>query len=259
MQHGAAERESLLPSAGKGAGETGFAAAQPSHLECPIDAPAQLRRRHAVHARIEAQVFEDGQIGVERKLLRHVADVAADQFGCLDDVVTGDRGAAGGGMQQSAQNSNRGRFSRTVGSEKSKDFAGARLKRNAIDGGEIAETLDQVFDFNRNAVRARHAATRVESLRTASTKRSSMLGVARTISSNGISPARNRALRSGMRRSASSTNKWTASPTSTALETPSAAVSSSRTRRASDDTIDTTAPWSRDLRRAGVSQKSSRP
>src|SRR5580704_3785957 len=149
MQHSAAEREALLPSAGKGAGETGFAAAQPSHLERPIDAPAQLRRMHAVHARVEAQVFEDGEIGVERKLLRHVANVAADQFGRLNDVVAGYRGAAGGGMQQSAQNSNRGRFSGAVGSEESKDFAGARLKRNAIDGSEIAETLNQILDFNR--------------------------------------------------------------------------------------------------------------
>ena len=44
-----------------------------------------------------------------------------------------------------------------------------------------------------------------------------------------------------------------------ARDTRRRAVSSSRTRRASDDTIETTAPWSRDLRRAGVSQNSSRP
>src|SRR5208282_4173148 len=135
--------------------------------------------------------------------LRHVTDVAADQFGRLDNVVAGHDRAAGGGMQQSAQDSDRGRFSRSIGPEESGDLAGAGLKRNAVDRREIAKPLHQVFDFDRIAVRARHGAGCAESLRTASTNRSSMVGVTRTISSNGIWPPLNRAPSSRMRRSAS--------------------------------------------------------
>jgi hypothetical protein len=51
-------------------------------------------------------------------------------------------------MKQAAEDADSRRFAGTVGAEEAEDFAGAGLKRDGIDGGEVAEFFGEIFDFD---------------------------------------------------------------------------------------------------------------
>ena len=60
-------------------------------------------------------------------------------------VEAAHRGASGSGHQQSAEDADRGGFARAVRTQKSEDFAARDVERHVVDGGEIAEALDQIL------------------------------------------------------------------------------------------------------------------
>ena len=104
--------------------------------------------RDAVDAAEEVDVLFHGQVVVERKFLRHVADVLLDGFRLRGDVQPADRRAARSGLQQAAQHANGGGFARAVRAQESEDFAAADVEIDMIHGDEIAEALHQVVDFD---------------------------------------------------------------------------------------------------------------
>ena len=75
MEDGATEGQTLLPSAGEQPGHHGALLDQPGHTQnvgLPIRPPLL---GHAVNAAEKIDVLLDGQIIVERELLRHIANV----------------------------------------------------------------------------------------------------------------------------------------------------------------------------------------
>ena len=82
MQHGASQGQPLFPADGQVAGGRSARGlrAPPSGAPTPY-VPEVSFGGHAVQAGKEAQVFDDLQIVVEGKLLRHVADLLAHRFG----------------------------------------------------------------------------------------------------------------------------------------------------------------------------------
>ena len=146
MQHRAAEREALLPTAGQRRHQRLLAAAKPGHFDGEAHALAQFGARHAVDAAEEAQILLDRKVAVEREFLRHVADMFAHPFGITRDVDAGDEYAPGGRPQQAAENADRGRLAGAVGAEKPHDLAAPDAKAHVIDGDEIAEPFDQILD-----------------------------------------------------------------------------------------------------------------
>src|SRR5258708_31980543 len=78
VHDGAAERKALFPSPRQTAGDLLFLALKSGKIEHPAFFLFKLFRGHAVDAAEEIQIFRDRKIVVERKLLRHVADLLPD-------------------------------------------------------------------------------------------------------------------------------------------------------------------------------------
>ena len=99
--------------------------------------------RQAVEFAGENQVLVHGQLVVERKLLRHVADHFLDRVAFARDVVAGDPRGAFRRFENAAEHSDDGGFAGAVRPEKSEDRAARDGKADVIDGGESAEALRQ--------------------------------------------------------------------------------------------------------------------
>src|SRR5882757_7962613 len=69
VEHGAAECEALLPSAGKLSGETIEIGLKTVELDDFVHAALQAIRRQAVDAAVELKIFGDGEIVVETETL----------------------------------------------------------------------------------------------------------------------------------------------------------------------------------------------
>ena len=92
----------------------------------------------------ETEVFVYRQVGVERKLLRHVADTGLD-FGRLGgDVEAGHRAAARGRFQETAEHTDDGGFACAVGAEKTEDLSRGDIKGHTVHGYELAEKTGQL-------------------------------------------------------------------------------------------------------------------
>src|SRR5713226_7855905 len=90
MQHGAAERQTLLPSTGKLRGQTIQVRSEAVECDDLLDAALEARGFEAVDAAVELQIFGDGQIVIKTEILRHVADALAHCFGIRAYVQTFD-------------------------------------------------------------------------------------------------------------------------------------------------------------------------
>src|SRR6202790_5505878 len=143
-----AERQPLLPAAGKFAGELLFAPAKPEPLDHVARGAARVA--HAIEPRDEFQVFAHRQILVQRKALRHVADLALDLVGVAADVVAETPALAAVGRQQPAQHADGGGLAGTVGAEEAVDGAALHLHRQIMHHLAAAERLCQALDVDRN-------------------------------------------------------------------------------------------------------------
>src|SRR6266436_9219407 len=145
VQHGAAESEALLPATGKLRGQAIEVGSEAVELDNFVDAALQARWLEAVDAAVELQVFRDGQIVIETEVLRHVADMLADGFGIRADVEAFDKGGAAAERQKAGEHFDDGGFSAAVGAEEPEDFAFFDAEADVVDGGEVAETPNQMF------------------------------------------------------------------------------------------------------------------
>src|SRR5215469_4608584 len=110
VKNGAAEGQPLLPSTGKSAGESAASLGDSGHAEHVVFSFGTAFAGNAVDAAEEIDVLVDREVVIERELLRHVADGAADIVGLGGDVETVDAGASRGGSQQAAEHADGGGF-----------------------------------------------------------------------------------------------------------------------------------------------------
>src|SRR5262249_37758582 len=115
-QRAGAEREPLLPAAGKLARELLLAArkAEPLHQRTR----GWHRPRHAVETRDEFQVLAHRQVLIETEALRHVADLALDLMRLRADVVAEAGALAFVGREQPCEHADGRGLARAVGTEK---------------------------------------------------------------------------------------------------------------------------------------------
>ncbi len=146
MQQAGGERQALLPAARQRARQLVAAVVQAEPLQRRLD--PLVAAVEAEDPRGELQVFLDGQVLVEPELLRHIADVALDFVGLLDDVVAKAGAAAGIRLQQAAQHADAGGLAAAVGAEEAVDLPARHLQRQIMHDRLAVETLAQALDVD---------------------------------------------------------------------------------------------------------------
>src|SRR5689334_22824063 len=97
--------------------------------------------------RVKVYVLPNSQILIETELLRHVSDRLSN-FVCLaQDVEARNARVPCGRGYQSAEHSNQSRFTRSVRTEETKDFAVFNRQTEIIYRSHGAKPLSQSVDF----------------------------------------------------------------------------------------------------------------
>src|ERR1700693_926666 len=112
-------------------------------LQHLIDALAARRGGHAVDEGMEFEVLAPGQLVVERRVLKNEATPLAYAGGVLHDINPCHACCAGGRRQQGAQDRDRGRLARAVGSEAAEYLTTMHLEIDAAHCLKLAVALDQ--------------------------------------------------------------------------------------------------------------------
>ena len=97
---------------------------------------------------MEIHVLPGGLFVVETGILKDDAEALAGQLLLHRRIKSVELDTAAGGAQQRGQHLDGGGFAGAVGSEKSEDLTLRDIETDVIDGGEIAEDLDQIGDGN---------------------------------------------------------------------------------------------------------------
>ena len=90
MEQGAAQREALLPTAGKLTGELVQPVADADEIDHCRDPGAPIAPGKPVDTGVEIEVLVDGEVFVQPELLGHVADALSNLLGRERDVDPGD-------------------------------------------------------------------------------------------------------------------------------------------------------------------------
>jgi len=132
------------------------AVAEAVHVEASEDSVDAFFESWLVEAVEAAKVFDkflSGEAAIEGGSGGEEADVGADFFGMLDDVVAADGGCAVGGFENSGEHTEGGGFAGAVGAEEAVDFAGLAGEADVIDCFDFAalfvlEALGQGTSFD---------------------------------------------------------------------------------------------------------------
>ena len=124
---------------------------QLDRVEQFVDQPLPLFARDAVQLGVDDQVFFDAQFEIAGHRLRDDADRMAHAVGLLDHVEAVNHGRAGCRRQQRRQHADQRRLAGAVWSEQAEELAGLDAERDAFDGGEVAEFLDDVLNVDRRS------------------------------------------------------------------------------------------------------------
>ena len=149
MQQTAGDLEATLHASGVEAGLLARPIRQPDHVEQRVHAPFDLGPVQPVQDGVEAQVLLAGEVVVERQLLEHEPDARTNLVPGPHHVVAGDPGNAPAGMQERAQDGDRGRLAGAVGPEEPEQLTRLDRERDAVDGREVPEPLDEAVDLDR--------------------------------------------------------------------------------------------------------------
>ena len=104
-----------------------------------LNALFEFERRDAVRATEKAQILVNGQLAVERKLLRDIADVAPRLRARRAKVDTCNAELPRRQREQAAEHAERRRLARAIRPQKAKDLAAMDVERGVGDGREVAE------------------------------------------------------------------------------------------------------------------------
>src|SRR5205807_1386592 len=147
-EQGVGQADALAIALGQGADELATDVGQPAAVDDGLDAAAGLAAVQALDAGAEAEVFGGTHLGVERAVLRHVADAASDFERVPEDVKAVDGGGAGGGGQEAGEDAHGGRLAGAVGPEEADHTAARHVEGDVADGGVVAEKLGQLVDVD---------------------------------------------------------------------------------------------------------------
>ena len=112
-------------------------------LEQLLGAAPALGARQVEVAAVEHEVVEHGELLVELVLLRHDADPGPDLLAVAGRVHPEDPQLALGDRRDAADHAHRRRLAGAVRPEEAERLAAVDLDVDPVDGGEVAEPLDQ--------------------------------------------------------------------------------------------------------------------
>src|SRR6266508_3907141 len=92
---------------------------------------------------MEPEVLLCGEVGVQRRLLKHQANVAPNVIAFGDDVVSSHVGGARRRLSESAEHLDRGRLASAVRAEEAERLAGGHREVDAPHGLNLAVPLLQ--------------------------------------------------------------------------------------------------------------------
>ena len=145
----AGQRELLFHAAAEASGEAVLEAVHVEHAQIAAAALRDFVRRHAAQIADVADVFGDGEIGIETEGLREIAGVRAGfARGTAENL-----GRAGGGFHDAREDLKRGGFARAIGSDQAEDFAVADVEVDAAHGLERAVALPEIANANCRGLR----------------------------------------------------------------------------------------------------------
>src|SRR5690606_4175653 len=108
----------------------------------------------AVELGVEAEVELRREVGVERRVLEHEADVAADLRPLAHDVVAGDPRLATRRGDEGAEDLDGGRLAGPVRAEEAEGLAGLDGEVDAVDRGQRPVGLAEAPDLHRRRTRS---------------------------------------------------------------------------------------------------------
>src|SRR5215469_584811 len=145
MHDSRAERNTLLPSPGKGSSDHPLFAAQFRGFKHPLFALLAHAFIHTVQTGIEVQVLADRQVVVKRELLRHVPYPGTHGSRPQPLRLSQQRDAAGSWFDQTAYDLDRGGFSGAICAQQSVDLAIANFELKVLHCLKRSEDFVQVF------------------------------------------------------------------------------------------------------------------
>ncbi len=138
MTSGGGEGETLAPSVGKRSGGLRADGVKVELVQRLFGQTGHFAGREAVAPRVEADVFLDGEIGVEGEALRHVADSAKRGRALRLQSVTANLDAARSRPHKSAEGANQRGLAGSIGSGKTVDIARGELEAYGIEHDLVA-------------------------------------------------------------------------------------------------------------------------
>src|SRR5258706_16396815 len=136
MHQSNAKRESLTPASGESPCKREVMPDEADLLKGMFDAGFV---RDPVHAAVESQIFQHGQIIIDRKLLRHVTRARTHFFALFERIKTQHGRFALTRFDQTQQHADGSGLAGTVRAEIADYLARVHFKVNMIDRHEIAE------------------------------------------------------------------------------------------------------------------------
>src|SRR5262249_6678920 len=114
-----------------------------------LDPASDLICRQVVETRMQIEILPDGELAVEGKRLRHVADIAPRLHVVGAHRLSEQFRRAFGYRQEPRQHLHGGWLSAAVRTEEAKDLAARDAKTHVVDGDEIAKAAGQAIRFDR--------------------------------------------------------------------------------------------------------------
>ena len=98
------------------------------------------------------QILRHRQLGVEGKLLRHIAQLLSRLRGALLEAVAHYPGLTRAGLEQSALHLEGGGFARTVGAQQAENFTALHTEAHLIGCREVAKAFGQLMRLDHGGV-----------------------------------------------------------------------------------------------------------
>ena len=112
-------------------------------LEQPVGPPAQLPAREAEVAPVDDDVRAHRQLGVERVLLRHDPEPGADERAVALRIKSEDAERPSADRRDAADHPHRRALAGPVRAEEAERLAACDVEVDPVDGGQLAEALDE--------------------------------------------------------------------------------------------------------------------
>src|ERR1035437_7625260 len=142
--------DAALHTAGKCFHAVAGAVQQSYTREYLCDSLLEFGAAQPVEMSLMPEIFIGGELGVDALGLEDDADVAAQGAGLANGVQAGDHGAAGSRNHERGKNSEQSGLAAAVRTEKTEEFGGANVERDAVERDAILVAMHEIANGNSN-------------------------------------------------------------------------------------------------------------